>query len=625
MEQQLRQLIRSQIQNSVCQEILRQSQLNSRRDSLSESQMQEFSRQGEESNLFLKSELQLSQYNLDDEIEIKLENLSSKMMQQDQLYEYKIEDELQDKKLEQGKDQERNSDYLQNINEIIDEIVENQVQQEQQRVDDKFTEDRQQVTKVIEEQKQEIQVIYQFKNSMAQVKPLQDFITKTKTGQEIYLRWQIKNKSKKAWPQYPYLKNNSENITEQEKNQSIVQEKILQPGESYEIVHSLTIPLDFEERLYTLNMHLIDPLTNERFGDQIIAVIEIINQVYSQSLAQSYYIDDTAAHQHEMMMDDDQLQESVVIEEDNEENLEENKGVSQQLFEELKINTYQDQVKLNELDDDDQPLQFEIQYNDPLDINKHLLLIDSIMNEMQDVDIDMRQSFQSNFSVEDERQNLLEQERRDREEQMKRFHSIIDEINMDFQKPKKDEHNDEQKEEVKMEQESKQNNNDSNSILATQGMNSLLYNQIFGFSAFSKRLGVYSYKLGRPSRNKNPHAIPYHIKQQQKLKGYKGAIKIREMERNSDRPFGRISKKGNFIFQIEKVPFFNVPDLANFKLLPYVSHTTPKVNENDKVKKQIKMTTEILEDIEVQIKNAPKGSLVPQQNLDPVSQLQRKK
>jgi len=52
-----------------------------------------------------------------------------------------------------------------------------------------------------------------------------------------------------------------------------------------------------------------------------------------------------------------------------------------------------------------------------------------------------------------------------------------------------------------------------NTQLYNQGANSLIYNQIFGFSAFRKRLGLYSYKLGRNSRNKNPHAIPYHIKQ----------------------------------------------------------------------------------------------------------------
>ena len=53
---------------------------------------------------------------------------------------------------------------------------------------------------------------------------------------------------------------------------------------------------------------------------------------------------------------------------------------------------------------------------------------------------------------------------------------------------------------------------------------------------------------------------------QYKKQGYKGEIKIRELTRNADRPFGRVSKKGNFVFNIDKVPFYNIPDLAGFKV-----------------------------------------------------------
>ncbi|KAF0979084.1 hypothetical protein FDP41_002154 [Naegleria fowleri] len=40
---------------------------------------------------------------------------------------------------------------------------------------------------------------------------------------------------------------------------------------------------------------------------------------------------------------------------------------------------------------------------------------------------------------------------------------------------------------------------------------------------------------------------------------------------------GHYSKRhGGFIFEKEKVPIFANPDLSDFKLKPYVSHTTPK-------------------------------------------------
>eukprot|EP00347_Sterkiella_histriomuscorum_P008632 403344354 len=161
-------------------------------------------------------------------------------------------------------------------------------------------------------------------------------------------------------------------------------------------------------------------------------------------------------------------------------------------------------------------------------------------------------------------------------------------------------------------------------FLAQQNMNSLIYQQVFGFSKFRKRLGLYSYKLTKNNKFRDPHAMPLYQKQQYKKQGYKGEIKIREVTRNSERPFGKISRKGNFSFEIQKVPFYNVPDLTNFKLKPYVSYTTPKVGDQDKVQKQIAMTPDLLEDINQQILNAPKGSLIPRNQLDPVSALSRK-
>ena len=55
-------------------------------------------------------------------------------------------------------------------------------------------------------------------------------------------------------------------------------------------------------------------------------------------------------------------------------------------------------------------------------------------------------------------------------------------------------------------------------------------------------------------------------------------MKIHDRRRLSDRPFGRVTSKGKFIFNVEKVPFYNVPDLTDFKLKPYVPHITPKIS-----------------------------------------------
>ena len=90
--------------------------------------------------------------------------------------------------------------------------------------------------------------------------------------------------------------------------------------------------------------------------------------------------------------------------------------------------------------------------------------------------------------------------------------------------------------------------------------------QSMDFSRFRKKLGLYSFKLSKNKLYKNPHAMPLHLRQQYEKQGYRGELKIRDIERNSDRPFGKVSNKGRFQFNIEKVPFFNIPDLTGFKV-----------------------------------------------------------
>ena len=106
-------------------------------------------------------------------------------------------------------------------------------------------------------------------------------------------------------------------------------------------------------------------------------------------------------------------------------------------------------------------------------------------------------------------------------------------------------------------------------ILQKSVTQSMIDIQMMEFSKFRKRIGLYSYKLTKNNRFKNPHAMPLHQRQQYQAQGYRGEVKIREVERNSDRPFGYVSNKGRFQFNIEKVPFYNIPDLTGFKVIVY--------------------------------------------------------
>ena len=101
---------------------------------------------------------------------------------------------------------------------------------------------------------------------------MQEFITKAKLGQEVNLRWMIRNLSRKPWPGKPLLKNFSE---DHDKVSTIEIEAVLQPGQDYELVYRLAIPKDFTEKFFTLNLRLIDPVKKKHFGDALIQVIEL--------------------------------------------------------------------------------------------------------------------------------------------------------------------------------------------------------------------------------------------------------------------------------------------------------------------------------------------------------------
>ena len=117
--------------------------------------------------------------------------------------------------------------------------------------------------------------------------------------------------------------------------------------------------------------------------------------------------------------------------------------------------------------------------------------------------------------------------------------------------------------------------------------NSLFQLSAFGASRIRKKFGLYAFKLGKNKQYKNPHAMNMRSRMALKKQGYVGQLKIHERERLSDRPFGQFNRKGKFMFELEKVPLYNVPNLHDFKLKPYVPHSTPLIPEEQKVKRQI--------------------------------------
>ena len=153
-------------------------------------------------------------------------------------------------------------------------------------------------------------------------------------------------------------------------------------------------------------------------------------------------------------------------------------------------------------------------------------------------------------------------------------------------------------------------------LLASKSIfNPLVYSMPLGFtpaagiSRFRRKNGLYSFKLGKKNMHKNPHAMGLKAKESLKKKGYQGQLKINERIRLSDRPFGRSNTKGKFLFDMSKVPFYNVPDLTGFKLKPYVPHITPQVPSEKKERRVVEIDEALLESINQQIHEASSGRL----------------
>ena len=69
------------------------------------------------------------------------------------------------------------------------------------------------------------------------------------------------------------------------------------------------------------------------------------------------------------------------------------------------------------------------------------------------------------------------------------------------------------------------------------------------------------------------------------------------------------TRKGRFVVDVDKVPFFNIPDLTGFNLKPYVSHATAKIDAESYEPRKIHLTPELLEQIEETIRNTPRAQV----------------
>ena len=79
------------------------------------------------------------------------------------------------------------------------------------------------------------------------------------------------------------------------------------------------------------------------------------------------------------------------------------------------------------------------------------------------------------------------------------------------------------------------------------------------------------------------------------------------------------------MFDIEKVPFYNVPDLTDFKLRPYVAHATPKVDPEKAVASLTTLDEQMIKTIHQQIDDAHSGKLMPSEEAGDMKSKQKKR
>lgn len=122
--------------------------------------------------------------------------------------------------------------------------------------------------------------------------------------------------------------------------------------------------------------------------------------------------------------------------------------------------------------------------------------------------------------------------------------------------------------------------------------------------SFRKTLGVYNYKVKPAEYYKNPHQVPLRLKESlMKKKNEYATRKLNWIKRNSVRPFGSFTTKGLFVRDLRRVPVFNIPNVDDFYLKPYVAWKSIKIDPKT-VKVYSTMNADLLNKIKIQMKRS---------------------
>lgn len=120
--------------------------------------------------------------------------------------------------------------------------------------------------------------------------------------------------------------------------------------------------------------------------------------------------------------------------------------------------------------------------------------------------------------------------------------------------------------------------------------------------SFRKTLGVYNYKIKQNTHYKNPHAIPFKLRED--LYSNKNGINQRKLfflKKNSNKPYGALSKQGQFVMDYNKLPVYDIPSTYSFYLKPFINKKAPNMTGRTAEDKSNKFNYDILDKIRTQL------------------------
>ncbi len=107
--------------------------------------------------------------------------------------------------------------------------------------------------------------IPKFKSKMGVITTSHDMKFDVKPGSQTPIIFTVSNSSNQPWPLSPNLINANTGET-----QSI--NKVLKPQESTQVVYLYNVPADVKDSVLMIRLNLVNPMTNEKFGDALTAV-----------------------------------------------------------------------------------------------------------------------------------------------------------------------------------------------------------------------------------------------------------------------------------------------------------------------------------------------------------------